>query len=116
MAQKQNGPEIHPAVEAGNPERQRHAEAFSESTKKALASAGALAEVYKRRKKKKATITMLLRVMTAIALSVLAVVLKQCGHVSAEVAFVSLLILEAWAMLWLGAWVQFMWGKWGGWC
>ena len=106
-----NGPEIHPAVEAGNPQRQRNAEAFSEATQKALASAGALAEVYKRKKQKKATLAMLLRLAVAVALCALVVVLKQCGHVSAEVAFVSLLILEGWAMVWVGAWMQFMWCK-----
>lgn len=106
-----NGPEIHPAVEAGNPQRQRNAETFSDATRRAVASAGALSEVSKHRKKKKATIAMLLRLVVAIALSVLLVVLRACGHVSAEVTFVGLLILEAWAMLWVGAWVQFMWCK-----
>ncbi len=107
MTQKQNGPEIHPAVEAGNPKRQT----FSEATQRAVASAGALAEVVKRRNRKKATLAMLLRLVVAIALCALVVVLRQCGHVSVEVAFVGILLLDAWAMLWIGAWVQLMWCK-----
>lgn len=108
----QNGPEIHPAVDASNPNRQT----FSEAAQRAVASAGALAEVAKRRKRKRATLSMLIRVVTAIALSALVVVLHQFGQVSAAVAFVGILVLEAWAMLWVGAWSQFMWGRWGGWC
>ena len=108
MAQKQNGPEIHPAVEAGNPNRQR---TFSEAAQKAVASAGALSGLAHRRKRKRATIAMLLRLAVAVALSVLLVVLRACGHVSAEVGFVGLLVLEGWAMLWVGAWLQFMWCK-----
>lgn len=110
-----NGPEIHPAVEAGSPHRQRNAEAFSEATQKAIASVGALSQVYKRKERRKATLAMLLRVAVAIALVALVVVLRQYDHVSAEVTLVSILLLDAWAAAWVGAWAQKMWGRWEAW-
>jgi hypothetical protein len=108
---KQNGPEIHPAVEANHARARQNAEAFSEATQRAVASAGALAEVHKRKQRKKDTLAMLLRVAVAVALSVIIVVLRQFDQVSAGVALVSLMTLEAWAMIWVGAWVQLMWVK-----
>ena len=106
-----NGPEIHPAVDAKKVQDQRNAEAFSDATKKAVASATALAVAYKRRMRKKATISMLIRLAVAFALSFVVVLLRKYGHMSADVSIACIMVFDSWAMLWVGAWMQFMWGE-----
>lgn len=106
-----NSPEIHPAVDAKNVQAQRNAEAFSEATQRAVASATALAKVYERRRRKRATRSMLLRLAVAIAMSIVVVMLRKYGHMSADVSLVCIMVFDAWATLWVGAWIQLMWGK-----
>ena len=105
-----NGPEIHPAVDANNVQAQRNAEAFSDATKKAIVSATALSKIYERRMRKRATRSMLLRLAIAFALSIFVVVLRKFGHMSADVSICCIMVFGAWATLWVGGWMQFMWG------
>lgn len=106
-----NGPEIPAAVEAGNVQARRNAEAFSEATQRAVAGATAFAEAIKKHKCKKALRAMLTRVVVGLALCFLAVVLRRYDHISPEVAVTSFLTLTFWLGIWVGAWLQYMWGK-----
>ena len=106
-----NGPEIHPAVDANNVQAQRNAEAFSEATKRAVAEATAFAEVVKRRRCKRATLALITRSLVAIALGILIIVLRKHDHLTPEVAIWAFGSLACWFTLWVGAWMQFMWGK-----
>lgn len=105
------GPEIHPAVDANNVQAQRNAEAFSEATKRAVSEATAFAEVVKRRRCKRATLALLARVVVAIALEILVIVLRKQELMAPEVAIFSLAAITSWLALWVGAWLQYMWGK-----
>lgn len=105
------GPEIHPAVDAGKMQAKCNAEAFSEATKRAVASATALAEVAKRHKRKRATLALLLRVVVGIALAFLTVMAKKYGLMQWELSGFILCAISCWLTMWVGAWVQFMWCK-----
>ena len=105
------GPEIHPAVDAKNVQAKRNAEAFSEATQRAVADATVFAEVVKRRRRKRATLALLTRLVVVIALSILIPVLYHHEHLTSEVAIVAFGSLFCWFAMWVGAWFQYMWGK-----
>lgn len=105
------GPEIHPAVDANNVQAKRNAEAFSEATQRAVAEATVLAEVVKHRRRKRAVISLLLRVVVAIAINTLSILCRQHGLMDWEVSFAIFTGTCAWLSLWVGAWLQFMWCK-----
>lgn len=104
-------PEIHPAVDANNVQARRNAEAFSEATQRAVAEATAFADVLKHRRTRKATLAMLYRVTVAFLSIVIIKILNTFGHMSAEVSITGILLLVCWLGIWVGAWLQFMWGK-----
>ncbi len=105
------GPEIHPAVDADKQRTKLNAEAFSEATQRAVASATALSEVYKRRKRKRATLSLIVRIVVGIALGFLTVMAKKYGLMKWELSGFLLCTISCWLTMWVGAWVQFMWGK-----
>lgn len=105
------GPEIHPAVDADKLQNKRNAEAFSEAAQRAVASATALSEVYKRRKRKRVTLALLLRIVVGIALGFLTVMAKKYGLVHWELSGFILCAISCWLSMWIGAWAQFMWCK-----
>lgn len=106
-----NGPEIHPAVDAKTVQAQRNAEAFSEATRRAVASATAFAEVLKRHRRKRAVIALVIRVLTVIALDALVCLCSAKGWMVTEVGIAILTTTHVWLSIWVGAWVQFMWGR-----
>lgn len=106
-----NSPEIHPAVEANNVQAQRDVEAFREKTKKLAEDFHIIAEVMKRRRCKRATLALLIRVVLTIAICSLVCICKTQGLLTWEVAFVAVAGLSSWLCLWVGAWMQFLWGK-----
>lgn len=108
---RDNGPEIHPAVEASNVQAKCNAEAFSEATKRAVAEATVLAEVVKRRRCKRATLALIIRLLVSAILGISILALRQYGHMSPEVSAFSILALTGWLAIWVGAWLQYMWGK-----
>jgi hypothetical protein len=112
MANK-TGPEIHPAVDAANVQAKRNAEAFSEATKRAVADATAFSEVVKHRRKKRATLALIARVVAAILLGIGITVLRIYEQLTPEVAIFSISALFCWLSIWVGAWCQYMWGKGG---
>lgn len=105
------GPEIHPAVDANRVQAQRNAEAFSEATRRAIAEATALAEIMKHRRRKRAVISLIIRVVATIATSCAVCLARRGGLMTGEVAIVLLTMFASWLSLWIGAWMQFMWGK-----
>ena len=48
---------------------------------------------------------------TSSALCILIFLLRLYNHLSAEVAIYAYTTLHCWLCLWVGAWLQFMWGK-----
>lgn len=107
-----NGPEIHPAVDAKNIQAKRNAEAFSAATREAVANATAFAEVLKHRKRKRATIALVIRVVVAIALNAAVCLLSKADWWEFwELGLWALATINIWLAIWAGAWVQFMWCK-----
>lgn len=106
-----NSPEIHPAVDANNVQAQRAAEAFRKKSKELLTECHHLAEVLKRRRCKRATLALLIRAVVTLVLCSLVCICKTQGLMTWEVAFVAVAGLSSWLCLWVGAWMQFLWGK-----
>lgn len=106
-----NGPEIHPAVDAANVQAQRNAEAFSEATQRAVAEATVLAELVKIRRCKRATLALLIRVAVAVSLSFCLVMCTKYELMAGDVCIFFIVALASWLCIWVGAWMQFMWGK-----
>lgn len=104
-------PEIHPAVDAKNVQARCNAEAFSEATKRAVAEATVLAEVVKRRRCKRATLALIVRLVAFIILAAGFNILRHYHHLTPEVAVFFLCSLSCWFAMWVGAGAQFMWGK-----
>jgi hypothetical protein len=103
--------EIHPAVDANNVQAQREAEALRKQADEFLNECRLRTEVLKRRRCKRATLALLIRVVVTIALCSLVCICKTQGLMTWEVAFVAVAGLSSWLCLWVGAWMQFLWGK-----
>ena len=103
--------EINPAVEANHVQAKRNAEAFSAATKRAAAEATAFTEALKQRKTKSATLALITRVAVALLAIILVRLLRNSDHISVEVSVIGTLLVWGWLGIWVGAWLQFMYGK-----
>ncbi len=102
-----NGPEIHPAVDAGKIRARAKAEAWHEGVDKALKSANALAAQYEKEDRRRANRALLLR--AALVAAWVAGIWTAWGfdYISVQLAVVLESAGLIWLAVWLGAWMQY---------
>lgn len=83
--------EIHPAVEANNVNKRRR-----------------VAIVNSRRKACK---TIILRAVAALTILTALSVAASCRLIAVELMYLLMIAVGSWISIWVGAWLQLMWGK-----
>lgn len=102
-----NGPEIHPAVDAGKVRARCNAEAWHNGVSKAIHSAAVLAEEYERKERRRVNRALLIRAAVVVAWVAGLWTAEAFNYISVPLAVAFEAAGLIWFAVWFGAWLQY---------